>query len=229
MKYKAVIFDLYGTLVDEYPYEGYQSVLGQMASIFKISFDDFKRLWYETADERNTGILRFVEDNVEYICQKLGVPADDTKVKHATRLRYDFVAETMKPRQDAVEVLSQLRSRGLKLGLISNCSPETPVIWEDTSFPPLFNVTVFSSSAGVKKPDPRIYQLAVERLAVNPESCLYIGDGDSNELTGALSAGMHPVMIRIADEDSAQPHVSIKQEWDGLVISSLKEILALIE
>ncbi|MFC2011867.1 HAD family hydrolase [Chloroflexota bacterium] len=117
----------------------------------------------------------------------------------------------------------------MKLGLISNCSPETPVIWEDTSFPPLFNVTVFSSSAGVKKPDPRIYQLAVERLVVNPESCLYIGDGDSNELTGALSAGMHPVMIRIADEDSAQPHVSIKQEWDGPVISSLKEILALIE
>ena len=156
MKYKAVIFDLYGTLVDEYPYDGYQSVLGRMASLLGVPFDDFKRLWYETADERNTGILRFVEDNVEYICKQLGVPADDTDIKRATGLRYDFVAETMKPREGALDVLSQLRSRGLKLGLVSNCSPETPVIWEETSLKPLFDAAIFSSSEGFKKPDPRI-------------------------------------------------------------------------
>jgi len=228
MKYEAVIFDLFGTLVDEYPYEDYQSVLGQMASVLKVPFDDFKRLWYETAYERNIGIMRFIEDNIEYICKQLGVQADDVKIKLATKIRYDFVADTMKPRQDAIDVLSQLRSRGLKIGLISNCSPETPVIWEDTPFPPLFDAVMFSSSVGVKKPDSHIYHLALDKLAVKPEDCLYIGDGDSQELTGAASVGMHPVMIRVAYEDETQPRLTSREEWAGPVISSLKEVLNLV-
>jgi len=228
VKCEAVIFDLFGTLVDSYSYEDYQSVLGRMASILKIPFDDFKRLWYETAEERNTGLLRFVEDNVEHICRKLGVQADDSEIRLATRLRYDFVVETMVPRQGAIEVLSCLKSQGYKIGLISNCSPETPIIWKSSSLAPLFNVTLFSSSVGLKKPDPRIYMLASERLAVEPENCLYIGDGDSHELTGAASVGMYPVMIHVDYED--ETHILANREsWDGPVISSLKEVLTLLE
>jgi putative hydrolase of the HAD superfamily len=156
--------------------------------------------------------MRFIEDNVAYICRKLGTQADDKKISLATKIRYDFVADTMKPRPDAIDVLSQLRSRGLKIGLISNCSPETPIIWEDTPFPPLFDAVMFSSSVGVKKPDSHIYHLAVDKLAVKPEDCLYIGDGDSQELSGAAGVGMDPVMIRVAYEDETQPPLTNKEE-----------------
>jgi len=92
-------------------------------------------------------------------------------------------------------------------------------------------VAVLSSSAGVKKPDPRIYQLAVEQLAVEPKDCLYIGDGDSQELTGAAQVGMHPVLIRVPDEDSTDVYRvdAEAEDWDGPVISSLKEVLPLLE
>jgi putative hydrolase of the HAD superfamily len=214
--------------VDAFPYEDYESVLGQMALILKIPFADFKRLWYETAHERNMGIMGFIEDNIGYICRKLGTKADDMKIKKATEIRYDFVADTIKPRSDAIGVLSQLRSRGLKIGLISNCSPETPVIWEDTPFPPLFDATMFSSSVGVMKPDSHIYHLALDRLAVKPGDCLYIGDGDDRELSGAAGVGMNPVMIHVYREDGAQPYLTNKEDWHGPVISSLKEVLTLV-
>jgi len=223
MKYKAVIFDLFGTVTDNYSYKEYQSVLGQMASVLTLSLDAFRRLWSETTYERNTGVIRTIEANIDCICEKLGVSVDDTKVRLATKTRYDFVANTMRPRQDAIDVLSYLQSQGLKTGLISNCSPDTPLIWKDTPFAPLFNVAVFSSSVGVKKPDPRIYQIATNKLAIKPENCLYIGNGDSRELTGASQVGMHPVLIRVPDEDSTDAEWEDNtdaEQWDGPVISS---------
>jgi len=79
MKYEAVIFDLFGTLIDSYPYEEYQNVLGQMASVLTVPFDDFRRLWYETAQEHSLGAMASIEDNIKYICNKLEVIVDNKK------------------------------------------------------------------------------------------------------------------------------------------------------
>ena len=228
MRYAAVIFDLFGTLVDNYPYEEYQGVLGQMASVLTISFDAFRRVWSETANERSLGVIRTIEANIEYICKRLRVNTDDAKIGLATKIRNDFIANVMRAEQDTIGTLSCLQSQGFKIGLISNCSPETPLIWKDTRLAPLVDVALFSSSVGIKKPDPRIYDLASEQLSVKPESCLYIGDGDSQELSGAAQVGMYPVLIRLAGENGTQPHLVNREERDGPRISSLKEVLGLV-
>ena len=77
------------------------------------------------------------------------------------------------------------------------------------------------------KPDPRIYQLTAERLEVRPEECLFVGDGGSQELSGALSVGMHPVLIR-HDANSTEPHLMNREQWEGPVISSLAAILTVL-
>jgi len=230
MKYKAVIFDLFGTLVDEYPYEEYQSVLGQMASILKAPYDEFYRIWLQTANRRTTGVFQTLEENIEYICRELKMPISDTQLKLAKQVRFDFVVRALTPKRDALEVLSHLKSGGYRTGLISNCSLEPPIIWPDTPFAPVVDVAIFSSSVGLQKPDPRIYQLAIGQLAVKPNNCLYIGDGDSHELSGAAKVGLHPVLIRVPDEDSTDViRANVEgEEWDGLVISSLKEVLTLV-
>jgi len=138
------------------------------------------------------------------------------------------MANIMKPRQDTIDTISYLQSQGLKIGLISNCSPETPLIWKETPLAPLVDVALFSSSVGIKKPDPRIYQLASERLAVKPENCAYVGDGDSQELSGAARVRMHPVLIRLAGEDGTQPHLTNREEWEGPTITLLKDVLDLV-
>ncbi len=68
----------------------------------------------------------------------------------------------------------------------------------------------------------------LQQLTVESEKCLYIGDGDSQELTGAAKVGMHPVLIRLAYEDGNQSHLVNREHWDGLTISSLMEVLDLV-
>ncbi len=82
----------------------------------------------------------------------------------------------------------------------------------------------------MKKPDPRIYRLATEQLRVQPEDCLYVGDGASQELAGAAQVGMSPVLIEVFDEDfdGSLPD-DAREEWDGLTISSLTGIMAVLK
>lgn len=230
MKYEAVIFDLFGTLINKLSLRQHTDVLRQMASVVSVPSDDFVRLWFDTFNERGLGVFQNLEANVEYICERLGVHLDDARIKFAAKINIEYTARSIKPRPDAVQVLSYLKSHSYKAGLISNCSTSIPGILKGMSFAPLIDVSVFSSLIGIQKPEPRIYRMAAERLAVEPEKCLYIGDGDEHELTGAAQAGMHPVLIRDSSEDSTDVYrVNAETEqWDGPVISSLTEVLKLL-
>jgi len=227
MKYKAVIFDLFGTLVDNFSRQEYDDVLAEMTSILEAPRDEFNRLWRETFPERVNGSHSSHQESIEYICRKLGVQVTGEQIEVAARLRLEYTARALKPRTGSIEVLTHLKSNGYKTALVSDCSPETPAVWPDTAFATFFDATVFSCTAGVKKPDPRIYLMATEQLGVEAKDCLYIGDGSSHELTGALRAGMYPVLIRVPDEP-ADAHFIDRQDWDGRVISSLQEVVGLL-
>jgi putative hydrolase of the HAD superfamily len=198
MKYRAVIFDLFGTLVRNFSTREYQQVLEQMALAVCISPADFTRLWYSASRERQTGTggLQSVQASIRQIGKLSGKDIKDDQVEKAIKARLDYVRQMLTPRPQAIEVLRTLKTRGYKIGLLSDCSVEIPMVWEETPLAALFDATVFSCSVGLKKPDPRIYELACERLAVRPEDSLYIGDGGSRELTGAVAAGLHAVMIK---------------------------------
>lgn len=231
MKYEAVIFDFFGTLVDVFSRREYENMLLQMSSILSVPREEFTQLWYGTAKKRGTGIIRSIEANIEHICRELKVQVHDSQIEEVARVRFNFTVRSMTSNKGGIEVISRLKSEGYRIALISNCSSETPKIWEDLPLARLFDVTVFSCLVGLQKPDPRIYRLAVDHLAVRPESCLYIGDGDGEELLGAASIGMHPVLIRASDEDAndALRTQAVSQKWDGPVIASLKEVLELVK
>ena len=82
MRYEAVIFDLFGTLVDNILYEEYMNVLRQVAPILGVPFDEFMRLWSETGSERSLGTYTTIEANMEYICYKLGVNLSDSLYRY---------------------------------------------------------------------------------------------------------------------------------------------------
>ncbi len=231
MKYQAVIFDLFGTLVDIFSRREYESTLTEMVSILKVPYDDFYKIWMQTAKKRTTGVFKTIEENLEYICRELKIPTTEEQIKEATRVRYKYLTRALTPRQDAIKVISSLKSSGYKIGLISNCSIEPPLIWPTTPFAPFFNVALFSSVVGILKPDRRIFQMAAEQLMVKPSKCVYIGDGGDNELAAAANAGMTPVLIRAAHEDSTdalRPNDEITN-FTGIKISSLKEVLNLVK
>ncbi len=230
LRYRAVIFDLFGTLVNNYTIAEHEAVLRQMAQIVGAPADGFIRLWYATFDDRITGRSPTPEANIDLVCGKLGVAATDRQRERAARMRFDLTRRTLVPVAGAVETLTSVRSLGHRTALVSDSSSEVPTLWKDTPFAPLFDVTVFSCVVGVKKPDPRIYRLATTQLGVQPGECLYVGDGSSHELTGATAVGMHPVLVRDPSEDAAAMH-RVEAEgdsWRGPMISSLPEVLTLL-
>lgn len=225
MKYEAVIFDLFGTLVDNFSPREYEMVLVEMASVLSASSDDFVKLWSNISEERMKGTIQSPEAAIDHVCRILGVHPEDAHINLAAQIKFDVTKrKIMRPKTDAVEILSRLKSEGYKTGLISNCSTETPTLWKDTPLFPIIDAAVFSCSVGLMKPEPRIYQIAVEQLEVIPENCLYVADGMEQELAGASRVRMHPVLIQIPSDDDHDPYL---EEWDGPVISSLTEVLTL--
>jgi putative hydrolase of the HAD superfamily len=85
-------------------------------------------------------------------------------------------------------------------------------------------VSILSCDVGMKKPDSGIYLLACERLGVEPGECLFIGDGDSRELTGATNVGMTAVLIRAPDDTESGD----REDWRGTKISSIAEVFDLL-
>jgi putative hydrolase of the HAD superfamily len=89
-----------------------------------------------------------------------------------------------------INMLKELKNEGYKLGLISNCDSNEITVFRSCELYNLFDAVVLSCDERLLKPDKEIYCLCVERLKVLPGDCLYIGDGGSNELDGAINAGM---------------------------------------
>lgn len=228
MKYKAVIFDLFGTLIENFSRSEYAAVFTEMADILSVPAEEFLRLWGEAFDQRATGAFATTEAAIKNLSLKFNPQVTDDQINQATRIRTDYTVRSINPREGALEVLGSLKAAGYRTGLISDCTREIPNVWDSTPFAPFFDVTVFSCTAGIKKPDPRIYHLATEQLGVDPQDCLYIGDGSSRELTGALEVGMHPVLIRVPDESDDVHFVDREKNWQGPEISSLQEVLNLL-
>ena len=77
MSYDAVIFDLFGTLVDdltnpEFRRVEYERVISETAAALSVPIDDFTRLWLEMGDRRITGALPTTDAALAQICQELG-------------------------------------------------------------------------------------------------------------------------------------------------------------
>jgi len=227
MKYKAIIFDLFGTLVKNYPMAESNAVARQMAAEVGAPQDEFLALWNKAFDDRMKGNFKSFQACVLHICRQLGVSPHDGQVERAAGLRINMTkGEMSTTREGAVEVLSELKLIGYKTGLISNCSMEAAYVWPGTVIAPLIDATVLSALEAMKKPDRRIFQTAIKRLAVSPEECLYVADGMDLELSAAKDAGMDPVMLRVPGEND---YDQFREKWTGREIASLREIPGLLE
>jgi putative hydrolase of the HAD superfamily len=221
MKYKAIIFDLFGTLVDSYSIQGYNKLLTDMASALELPYKYFSKIWRNTTYERGTGIFKTTEESIRNICNTLKVSVNDEKIRKCVQIRRENSIKALTPKNGAVDILKRLKGLEYKTGLITNCSAEVPLLWKNTEFFHLFDTTIFSASVGLKKPDAQIYNLACEQLGVQPNECLYIGDGDSNELSGASQLGM-------GDPNEIDPYRLVEVDWDGRKIENFMEIMDLI-
>jgi len=86
-----------------------------------------------------------------------------------------------------------------------------------------FSLVNLAGLGSSEKTDSKIYKLMCEQLKLKPQDCLYIGNGDNNELDGASQVGINA--IRILYPNDVDPYHLTKIKWNGDEISTLKEIL----
>ena len=177
--------------------------------------------------ERACGRLGNAEATLRWVCEQAGVHPSDDAVRSAVTSRHRAVRADTRLRDEAVPTLAALRRLGLRTGVISDCTHELPAFLPQLPIDPLLDVRVFSVQVGRCKPDPALYQTACRRLDLTPADCLYVGDGGSQELTGAERAGM--TAVRLAPPDLAGHMVfNADAAWIGPVLRSLDEVVDLV-
>jgi putative hydrolase of the HAD superfamily len=216
---RAVIFDLWDTLV-LWSREGHLALLSRMADHAGVDAEALASAFDRTHEERATGPLL---DNVRAVLTTLGVDGDHAEA--LAGLRREHTRRSLVPRDGAIETLEELRRRGLRRGLISVCSGDVEDVWGETPLAQHLDDVVLSCAVGLRKPDPRIYLLACERLGVEPRECLFVGDGANDELAGAQRVGMRAACIlRPRADESLWPEA---RGWEP-TIRDLREVLELV-
>jgi putative hydrolase of the HAD superfamily len=207
-----VIFDLWNTIA-VWPEDLWAETRPRVAEHLGVTVEEFESRWYgELAHMREMGPMSDVLDLFD-------LSPDD--VERVTALRREVTRKGLVPVPGAVETIAALRERGLKTGLITVCSEDVVSLWEETDFHGLFDAEVFSAAVGLRKPDPQIYGIALEKLGVEAKEAMFVGDGANDELGGAERVGMTAVGV-----DS--PTGELPKDWNGLRIRELPELLKLV-
>ena len=110
--------------------------------------------------------------------------------------------DNLHPNEPMIGLMRELRDGGLRMGLLTNNVREWEPLWRSKlpDVEDIFEVIVDSAFVGVRKPDPAIYTLTVERLGdLRPEDCLFVDDVEVN-CQAAAELGMTAVQFRHNDQ-----------------------------
>lgn len=226
MKYRAIIFDLYGPLVPNLPTTAYEKSLAQMAAALRVEVGTFRRLWAEARTEKSDAPPTMaIEASLRHVCHAAGVLPSDEQLRAVAEERWTLLRQTHEPRKHVIDTLTRLKARGLRIGLLTDCSVEVPHLWKRTEMARHVDAAIFSCSEGCSKPDPRLYQAAIDGLQVDPKHCLYVGDGEKHELKGALQAGMDAMLFCPAEERELIMARHEPRAWTGPLAQTMLSVL----
>ncbi len=119
----------------------------------------------------------------------------------------------------ARETFVWLRAHNYRMAVVSNADGKVERMLKHLLLADFFECIIDSQIVGVEKPDPTIFRLALERMQLAPETCLYVGDNYDRDVIGARGAGVTPVLI--------DPY-EVVVEQDVLRIKMLVELTTLL-
>ena len=201
---KAVIFDMFETLITLFVGRTYFSE--DIATDLGLPIEEFRKEWHKTENARSTGKYS-IEEALEITLKNLDAYSKE-KVQFVAKKRREALGDTFTAiPEETFWLLKTLHEKGIKIGLITNTfSDECEMIKASPLFP-FFDVAMISYEQGILKPDPAIYKAMMSSLNVNPEECVYVGDGGSRELFAARDNGMKAVQCTWFHELAFEPHI----------------------
>ncbi|HKX48556.1 MAG TPA: HAD family hydrolase [Gaiellaceae bacterium] len=217
---RAVVFDLWNTLA-VWPEEDSRVFRHRWSALLGVTPEDLDEVWYAPGvyTRRETGPIA---DALTSVHASFGVIAE---VSDVVEWRLDIARRALVPDAEVVATLKELRRRGIATGLISNCTEEVALVWDETPFAALFDAAIFSATARCMKPEREIYELALAELGISASDALFVGDGANDELPGAQRVGMTPILLL---PDGNEPRWDGVRDWSGLRVASIPDVLSLI-
>jgi len=207
MKKKAVFFDLYGTLInirtDEGDMRTYEVLSGYLCyhTVF-ISPEALKKTYFEKVQHYleqsrepfpEVDVYKIFFDIMHSYGAKKYSPK--TVIDIAMLFR-SLTIRRFEPFEGIYDVLGEI-CRKYKTALISDAQwvftePEMAILGIDR----FFKYRIFSSRYGFKKPDKRLFHIAMKKIGVRPEESVYIGDNPGRDMVGSKMAGMKFLLFR---------------------------------
>jgi HAD superfamily hydrolase (TIGR01549 family) len=222
---RAVIFDAGSTL--GFPDWKRINEIAERTIGLRFDEDALQRKLYEVLARADTDkqLLREVADkklpvgwDMRNVFSGLGVEAERLDELMAAlnnehqKMHFYSVAN-----EDAIPVLSELKGRGMRLGVISNSTDGmAEQMLRILKVIPYLDTYVDSYRVGLAKPDPEIFLRTVRELGVAPAESLYVGDSYNIDVLGAVEAGLRGILF-----DPYQLQTKVKAER----IASLRELL----
>jgi putative hydrolase of the HAD superfamily len=225
---EAVIFDWGGTLtpwrtID--PVEEWRA-LAEVAAPERVDeattalLEAATTVWTRSRDEHTSS-------TIQDICSLVGIAYDDG---HWSRYR-EFWEHATYTDPDVPDLFSQLRSLGIRIGILSNTLwPRTwhQEIFERDGLDHLIDGAVYTSEIAWTKPAPEAFLAAMKAVGVsNPEVCVFVGDRLFDDIWGARNAGMRAVHIPHSEIPAAQIGHTLGEP--DAVVQRLADVAAVVE
>lgn len=187
-KIKAVVLD-YGEVLSHAPGAEEWS---RMASLFNTNLQQFRPLWGRNRLEYDRGDLS-LEAYWAKLAEDTGTNLKPEQLKNVSQWDVEMWAHID---QTMLEWLRQMKSSGVKTGLLSNM-PTDMIRYVRKQFPwlSLFDHQTFSAEVRIVKPDPGIYRHSLAGLGVEPGEALFVDDKETN-VAGARAVGMFGIQFR---------------------------------
>ncbi len=231
MTIKAVLFDLWGTLIHA-DIEHVGEILQRILASLNISrpLNEIKTGWSNADREaKDTNLLSLFGKlpPEEYwfkwnslVLKRLGIEENTELVTTVHAKWNNAYSVTLYP--ETKDVLMALQHRGLKLGLISQAYEEDIHVYlEKTGLEKAtFDIIVGVDAAECMKPHPAIFKYALRKLKVRPEEAMFVGDDVKLDYKGAKNVGMHTLLVDRTEK---------RKQGDLKTIKNLNEILSEID
>jgi putative hydrolase of the HAD superfamily len=203
---RAVLLDALGTLVELQPpaprlraglqAEGFELSEERAAAGFRAEIEYY-------LDHHLEGSSRAALDGLRDRCAAVMMEALDLPgLDHATARRAMLGALEFRPYDDVLPTLPALRDGGARLVVASNWDCSLPDWLGSAGLLELFDGIVTSATAGVAKPDPRLFRRALEVAGVDAGDAVHVGDSIANDVEGARAAGVRAVLVTRSAEPS---------------------------
>ena len=217
---RACVFDAYGTLFD------YASAAARCRDVLGDKFDRLVTLWRDkqlqytwlrATQNRHVEFWRVTGDALDFVLETLGI--DD----RALRERLMNLYLTLNAFPEVPDTLSRLKALGLKTAILSNGAPAMlEAVVGNAKIGSLLDAVLSVEEVGVYKPHPKVYQLAVDRLAVDAKEILFL----SSNAWDAYAASAFGFRVAWCNRYGQRPErLPGKPDYE---IKSLAEIPALI-